>query len=69
MKTLTLTLEAIEPFSSKTWMVTETGDQEEKIKKLFGTNKIPTAFCYPMSAEEVTRRIQILNPDANIIVK
>lgn len=69
MKKLTLTLEPVKPFPNKTWMVEETGEREEKIRELFGTNKLPTAFCYPMSGEEVKSRMQGLNPDSVVTVK
>lgn len=62
MKTLILTLEKVESIQKKCWMVEELGEREEEIKKMFGTNKLPTPFLEPMSAEEVKDRIKKLNP-------
>ncbi len=67
MRTLIVSLGHCSSLGRKIWFIEELGDEREKIKAVFGTNKIPSAFWDSMPYEEVVTRLKELNPGAEIV--
>ena len=41
---------------------------DPEVQRLFGTNTVPTAYTERTSAERVLSAIQMLNPDAIVVI-
>lgn len=54
--------------SPQGWMATWVGPEAEKIKRLFGTDTMPTAFTAQASATKVLEAIGKLNPECAVVV-
>lgn len=63
-----MTTERIEIFQKDgQWLADFVGDQD--ILELFGTTELTTAFFAPMSAPEVIKRVQRLNPHTAVSMR
>lgn len=54
------------PGKGGVWMATYLGAEAARIRMLFGTDEIPTAFTWESSAEEVMGCLRRLNPNVKI---
>ena len=50
------------------YIATFTGDKENEIKDLFGTNSLPTPFMPAADPQEVRAAMQKNNPDAEVVL-
>ena len=53
--------------ASTGWVALYRGPHAKKIKRLFGTDTLPTAFTTRATADTVRQAIQALNPTATVI--
>ena len=53
--------------AAQCWTATTTGGDAERIRALFGTTTLPTAYGLAVPAAVVRADIQALNPDAIIL--
>ena len=51
-----------------TYLAKYSGRDKEKITRLFGTDTLPTPYRTSMDIWSVAEKIQILNPESNVIV-
>lgn len=59
--------EAFDPQAGHTiYMARNIGPHATEVKRLFGTDTLPTAFFPPMKPEEVVQRLQTLNPGVEV---
>jgi len=48
------------------YMARSIGPHAKRVKQLFGTDTLPTAFFPPMQPEEVVKQLQALNPGVEV---
>ena len=50
------------------YIATFTGDKENQIRDLFGSNSLPTPFTPAANPQEVKNTMQKNNPDAEVVL-